>query len=583
MKQTDIDGELRRRAAFHLAQTHLRVEYYRIRRSLAYPLPVRGFHVADLPLRGIPSRDYPWSIWLAWALEERIGALGHAATTGDAAAEAAVRRDLEALAAWPFFRQLGKPDLALGHCLRTLCTPWPWLHGDLRQRITDACARAVDDMLPLSDELHGRLTSSADLLAGSEPHHLLHNIPIIGTVGAALAARAIGHPALATLDRRLGILFAALFGARALGIGEAVAYDGYVLDFAVDWLAALPAEARAPFLDHPCLGEYFAQSCLLAAPGDAMAVPEIGDVEPERMPFHLSAQAKLQNLRWDGVRAWHLARCPLARLRSDALVALRAMPAGDERPPPAGAHDVHYAAVLRSGYETGDLAVAMAASSSPMGHIHLDNGSVVVGTGGRWLIADPGYQQYLGTSERSFTVGARSHNAPLINGQAQSCKRVQRPRFDDLGDGLLRMQHDLTACYPASAGVRAASRSVWLLGAGTVALCDRIAVDAWRSLAYHWHGHAEAAWWLADGVAQLHLVDPTASVHISSPNVHLGEAMLDRLPGSRGQLTLSVPVPMAELPADGTACIWWFFSLGGPAAVHVAGATAQVGRWRLNC
>lgn len=564
-------AELRNRAGRFLAQSRLRVEYYRIRRSLSYPLPVRSFHVAALPLRGFPSADYPWSIWLAWALEERIHTLGHAAdATGDPAMRQAVARDLRALAGWPAFRQLGKPDLCLGHCMRTLWTAWrawPWLGEELRRDLAAAFARAVADVLPLSTALHGGLRSSAEVLDRPEPHALLHNIPIIGTVGAAVAARAIGHPAGAEFDRRLAILFAALLDGRRLGIHEAVAYDGYVLDFMADWLAALPEAERLPFLAHPRLGDFLAQSRLLAAPGDATAVCEIGDVEPERMPFHLSAQAKLQALRWDAERAGWLARLPPAALRSDALAVLRALaPAAGLPATSRGAHDVDYAAVLRSGDEAGDLAVAMAASASPMGHIHHDNGSVVIGSGGRWLLTDPGYQQYLGTRERDFTIGPRAHNAPLIDGHQQSAKRVERPRLDAPAAGIWRMRLDLTACYPAAAGARRIERCVWLLDRTAVVVCDSLDLQRAGGLAYHWHGHAAAAWWIADGGASL-CCDELPPLRLSSPQVRLDEAMLDRLPGSRGQLTLSVPL---AVPAGRTR-IWWLFAAGEVGTLDASG------------
>jgi hypothetical protein len=544
--------ELGRRAASHLADGRLRVDYYRIRRSLSYPLPVRSLHVASLPLRGIAGADYPWSIWLAWALEERLHALGQ----GEAAeTRQAAICDLQALAAWPTFRQYDKPDLCLGHCLRTLATAWnswSWLDTDTRQAIAASFARAIDDVLPLSDSLHGRLLSVADVFAQPRPHELLHNIPIIGTVGAALAARAIDHPARDVLDRRLAVLFGALLDGRALGIHEAAAYDGYVLDFMADWLAVLPEAQRTPLLQHPRLPDLLDQSCLLAAPGAAAALCEIGDVEPERMPFHLSAQIKLQALCPDERRAWWLQRLPLPLLRSEALAALRRLPESAGCGPGPGAFDAHYAAVLRSGDEAGDVAVAMAASSSPMGHIHHDNGSVTLASGGRWLIVDPGYQQYLSTRERDFTIGPRAHNAPLIDGQEQTAKLGQRPRLDDLGGGLLRLRHDLTACYAPAAGARSAVRSVWLAGRSAVVVHDRVLRERRGTLAWHWHGHPEAAWWIEDGVATLSCPGQRP-LRISSPQVRLHEGMLDRLPGSRGQLTLSVELTGAEEA-------WWLFA-----------------------
>lgn len=66
-----------------------------------------------------------------------------------------------------------------------------------------------------------------------------------------------------------------------------------------------------------------------------------------------------------------------------------------ECPSPSVLND---AVVLRSGMTADDVAVAMGQGSSPMGHIHQDNGRLVIGTRGRWWLDDPGYQQYLQTS-----------------------------------------------------------------------------------------------------------------------------------------------------------------------------------------
>ena len=583
MNRSAIDSELRRRTDYHLAQSRLRVDYYRIRRCLSYPLPVTSFHCAELPLRTFPSRDYPWSIWLSWALEERLLVLGHAAAAGDTAARAMAQRDIEALTRWPRYRQLAKPDLCLGHCLRllyTAWTTWSWMDVALRHRIATACARAIDDMLPFSNALHGHLASSEDVLHRPDPHALLHNIPIIGTIGAALAARAVNHPSLAVLDRRVGFLIGAVLNARNLGISEALAYDGYVLDFAADWLAALPESARAPFLNHPRMPEFFAQSCWLSAPGDPTAVAEIGDVEPGHMPFHVSAQAKLQALHWDATRAWYLDQCQPEALRSDALIVLRssAESTSSLRAPTIRTIDVQYAAVLRSGFAPHDLAVAMAASSSPMGHIHEDNGSVVIGTRGRWLIADPGYQQYLDTSERVFTVGPQAHNIPVVNGLSQTQKRVARPQIDELGGGVSRMRLDVTSCYPAETGIRNLTRTTWLLGHTAVVVCDRIDLSHYKSLIYHWHGHPDAGWWIANGGAELHFdAEPDAPLFIQSSNVAITESMVDRLPGSRGQLTMTVPIATPDTSRTEPLYIWWCFGIGAPVSAEIDGARATIG------
>ena len=93
----------------------------------------------------------------------------------------------------------------------------------------------------------------------------------------------------------------------------------------------------------------------------------------------------------------------------------------------AGAIDSQYSVVLRSGWGGDDLAVAMSASSSPMGHLHRDNGSIVIGTKGCWIIDDAGYQQYQNNHEREFTVGPVAHNCPVSERRDAERSRRRTP------------------------------------------------------------------------------------------------------------------------------------------------------------
>ncbi|MCW8129844.1 MAG: heparinase II/III family protein [Planctomycetota bacterium] len=592
-----IEAELKRRAAWHLKQTHLLVDYYRVRRRLAYPLPVRAIHISEMKVRRDYSRDYPWPTWMTWALEERVAALcASAKLFDDAPAAEAAARDLEALAGWPTYRQYEKPDLSLGHAGRTLHHGFLWAKDRderLRGKIREAFARIVEDTLPFSDKLHGSFKRPEDILTCEKPAAALHNIPIIGSVGAALAAMALGdsHRAAAeTLNERLFALLGALLEMRAQGFTEGVAYDGYVLDFAADWLGALPEDRRAPILDHPRLNELFEQSYRLSAPGSAVDVAELSDVEAVEMPFHLSAQAKLQWMRLDPVRAWHLQRCDPARLRSEALLVLwgigtvartaqepdfqRAMRA---EAPPAGALDAHYALVLRSGWDANDVAVTIAASNSSMGHMHCDAGSLLIGTRGRWLVTDPGYQQYMNTREREYTLGAKAHNAPVINEKAQDRKGVKRLALEET-NGVLRAELDLTACYPPELKLGSVDRAVWLVDKRIVIVGDRIRGEDVQSIDYYWHGHREAAWWVHERWARVyHPEAPDATVWIASPQARIQEAGVDRLPGSRGQMTLSAPAdPSAKV-------IWWIFGIGAkPPEPKAEGTRLRLGDWLFD-
>lgn len=552
-----IETELRRRAQAFMQQPRLVVDYYRIGRKLAYPLPVSSLSIPDVPVPGLPN--YPWATWMLWTLEERIVSLGWTAEWfQDREARQAAIADLAALAQWPEFRQYDMPDLSSGHAGRilwTAATRWTWVGEELRRKLREACRRHVESVLPKSDAKHAFVRTKDDILRASNPSALLHNIPLIGTVGAALTACAGEHRAAALLSARVEALFGAVLDLRAKGFTEAVAYDGYVLDFVSDWLSTLSEQQRSTILDHPNVIHYLEQSYRLGAPGAFQQVAELSDVEPREMPFHLSAQAKLLRWRGDPVRAWLLTRCGLDWLRSDALAALHEVNNTPPAKAPApGAIDAHYAAVLRSGWEADDLAVAVACSNSPMGHIHCDNGTLVIGTRGRWLIADPGYQQYAKGDEREFTVGPTAHNAPLVNGAAQTQKSPRRLALENVGAGVYHAAIDLTACYPKAASLKTLARHVWLAGKSLVVVADQIEAAPPAQLTYHWHAHPACAWWIDANGAMITL--DGVQLWLTCPQAKISGANLQRLPGSRGQLslicTLASPAPV----------VWWAFALG---------------------
>lgn len=548
-----VEAELRRRADGFKPQRRLVVDYYRIGRKLAYPLPRTSLEVPDVLVPGIPS--YPWSTWLSWALEERILALGWAAEWfQEDGLRAAAAADLTALTAWPHYGK-SLDSAHLGRILWTAVTRWKWVADELRRKLREACRRHVEARRPAADRLPNTALSKEDLLRRKTPHAGLHNIGLINTVGDALLAVAAQHPAAPALDAQLTALFGAVLELRATGFSEGVAYDGYVLDFIADWLSTLPATDRSRILEHPSLEHFLDQSSMLSAPGAAEQVAEIGDVEPREMPFHLSAQAKLLSLCGGAPRVWHLARCRLDWFRADGLAALRSAQGElSGQAPPAGALDAHYATVLRTGWEQDDLAVAVSCTNSPMGHLPSDNGTLVLGTRGKWLIADPGYQQYAKGDEREFTVGPAAHNAPLVNGTAQNQKQPRRLVLEEIGTRLWRVAIDLTACYPPAASLTQLVRHVWLSDKNLVVVADQMAGKSPLQATYHWHGHAGCAWWIEANWALL-AVDGVP-LWLASPQAPLSGANLHRLPGSRGQLSLVCPL------ANAGPVVWWVFVLG---------------------
>jgi hypothetical protein len=562
-----VGAEIRRRADHYVGQRYLVVDYYRIRRKLAFPLPVRDLSVRDLVVPGIGS-EYPWATWMTWELEERVNALGYCAEWfNDKRASALATRDLEALAAWPAYRQYDQPDLSSGHSGRLLWTAyakWSWPAAGTREKIRAACDRHAEDVLPYSRMHYGQVTRAQDILALPAPHSKLANIPLIGTIGAALTANVAGHPAGPELNRLVAAVYLAILELRSKGYTEAVGYDGYVLDFLADWLETLPAADRTPILDHPNFRQLLEQSYMLGAPGAPAEVAQLSDVEAREMSFHFSGQAKVAAMQPDPVRWWFLASWPLSWMRANALGAIAGLP---DKPrmtdPPAGALDAHYAAVLRSGWQRDDLAVIASCHNSPTGHLQVDNGTLVIGHRGRWILSDPGYQQYAAGAERVFTVGPAAHNYPVINGVNQTVKAAQRPTLDTVGPGLFRARLDLTACYPASAGLKSVVRMVWLAGRNFVVVADDISGEHVSSVGYSWHGHPDAAWYTRENWVLLHV--PDADLWFHSPHAAITDRNIEREEGSRGQLIAAAQVNPAP------RVIWWVFALGdNPPAVRLS-------------
>lgn len=555
LSRSGIEAEIRRRAEQHLAQRYLVVDYYRIRRKLAYALPVASLSLPAVPVPSIA--EYPWATWMTWALEERVNALGWAAEWfRDGRFAAAAARDLEALAGWPKYCQYRQPDLSSGHAGRllwTAYTKWRWPDASLRRKIREACARHAAEVSPLVDSYYGPLKSRQDFLVQPAPHAKLVNIPLIGTLAAALTAGVAERRDVESLNGRGAAVMGAILELREKGLTEAVAYDGYILDFAADWLESLRQGQRKPVLDHPRFRDYLDECYMLAAPGAMEEVANLSDVEPREMPFHYSAQAKLARLQPDPVRSWYLSRWRLSWIRANALGALG--PVADTlrgTAPEAGALNARYAAVLRTGWEETDLAVAMSCSTSPMGHLQNDNGTLMIGTRGRWIISDPGYQQYMRDSERDYTIGTAAHNHPVINGFAQNSKQGRLLVLGREAPDLLRARVELTACYPRETGIRSVTRDVWMIGREGVVVADQIRGEV-KAISYHWHGHPDAAWWHREGWYLLHL--PETDLWFTSPQARLGQESIQRLPGSRGQLT-------AVVEADPTQpVIWWAFAI----------------------
>lgn len=566
MNSAAIDLEIQRRAAHQVARSHLVVDYYRIRRKVVYELPLTERPDVSAPLAD--QNEYPWEIWLLWEIEERIGALGWAAELcNDSTARLIAERELAGLANWATFVPPQWHGLTVGHYLRLLCTArdsWSWISADLRAAIDrclqNAVAAAADWFLKTFGPLVHPDTDPASLAKGKDAFQLVHNIKVIALLGFATAANTIGSSQANYLNGCMRVILRLLFLLRDNGLSEAVAYDGYLLDFIAFWMQTLPPDERDALLRDPHWPGFLDESLYLSAPGSVVTVAELSDVEPVQMPFHVTAQARLQRWIPEPRRVWYLQHCPVERLRVDGLICIRQL--ADDLPastPPSGALDALYARVLRSGYESDDVAVAVATSTSQHGHIHNDYGSICIGTQGHFILTDPGYQQYNESSERVFTMGARAHNAPLVNAQPMT-QKAGRVLKTEAGSGIWHLSLDLTACYSHVAAADRVLRDIWLIGKKAVVVADRVAGARVQSLDYHWHGHPDAAWSAmtiaaSNEPAALVYLHPTL-MWITSPSVlAITPHHIHRQSGSRGHLTLSVNLQRVPNAA------WWIFSL----------------------
>lgn len=557
---TSLKQEMQRRAQHHLTQKYLIADGYRIRRRLAFPWPLKRLEIPEVLVPGIP--DYPWSVWLCWALEERIDSLGGAAHWfSNQAAQDAVNSDLWHLAQWPQYRQFDYLDLSLGHFARILAIArrqWHWLSPQVQDAIDLALHRIVANSGHLVEKHIGVYSSPEHLLAITGPHTVLHNIRLIGAIGATLAANAVNAPAKDSLNVYLTNAMETLLALREQGFTEGTAYDGYVLDFVMDWLGFLPREQQSFLLQHPQFKCFLEQSLWQSAPGDVTNVAELGDVEATRMTFHISAQAKAYPLQPLPERAWYLSQCRHNRLRAGALLTLYSL-AGQlpakTSDPESRATLAHYTVTLRSGWDNEDLAAVMTASTSPMGHVHSNNGTLAIGTQGQWFIGTPGNQQYIPNSERKFTLGVSSRNTPAINGQAQILK-LPKVTALETQHAKQSVEIDLTACYSPELNLQTVQRRVQLFENRLIVVDDTIAGEQFNDIDYYWHGHPDAAWWVESDWARIHLAGKT--LWLSSPQIRLNGKQLQRLRGSRGQLALVAKAPLSSSPAQ---TIRWYFLL----------------------
>lgn len=537
-------AEIRRRAAEEVSRKFLPVPYYRIRQNLAFSLPVTQFPSHCSWVRDIP--EYPYAIWVLWTLEERLSALGWAAEkNNDQAAQACAIRDLRAFCQWQAYRHLHLPDLCLAHSARILSMGlgWKWVSRPLATQLRSTLRRLVDDGLAALPPLKAR--TIADFFAEGAS---LANIPVIGLLGLSRAASLIKHPEAESLSARAQLTATAWLENGLQGQVEGVSYDGYTADFLLDWIASHPLDTT--LRDHPRMEEIYQEIVSLGAPKAVQNSAPLGDVEPMEMRFAFSFLIKWQSARGEPVKG--LPTDPWSFVRGEALPLLAQSAIASRAPKVARLTDAAYALVLNASSPAMRCAIAW--HRSRMGHMQLDSGSLVLSLGDDWIISDPGYQQYLRTKEREFSVGPSAHNQPLINGLHPDKKLTSRTYAVQEEPEAISLLLDLTPTYPEAAELTQVHRQV-CLQQGAVTVMDRIAGAAITDVTYHWHGHPEAFWEIRDHTAHLWLHD--RCLRISCQKNAIASTELVRLSGSRGHLTLQKSLHFAK-PRRQVEIVWEF-------------------------
>ena len=552
----DLAQVLRDRAVCELSRREMLINYYRIGHRLAFALPVdRRPAVSEMPV-GISTLTYPWLIWLVWALEERWRIL-HAAWRLQAnhTAGALLQRELAALEGWDHFHEMhNEVGLVTGHIASVLTlaltdeTGWDQACLASAHRVADALLDR--DVTPWF----------AQKWPEGEPltPQRLHNIPVIALVCTAQLARERGHRLSAALDKQAIAVLRCWAGYRT-GSGhhtEGTSYDGYLMDSLTGWLATLSQRTE---LLAECAAAFRSQADQwigLTLPGRLDLHAPLGDTEPE-MPFWISALQRLAHWYDRPDARWLIARIPLARLPAATVCERLAM--HQETPPstavPSTAlRDLTNAVAYRTGWTSRDFTAMLSAPRAPLHHLHHDGGHLVLGWQARFWITDPGYQQYRPGEERTYTLDATAHNAPVINGTAQTESGIQVLTVAADPQGRPHASLDLSRCHAGLPAESMVLRELWIGKSDQpfIVLRDRfkgLASDT--EIQNHWLGGAHLAWAFVSGWARLS--DGVNSLWLGTPGDAFEPSRLVRHPGSRGPLTLG----HTSILADGAGTRWW--------------------------
>ncbi len=572
------------RARRELLSPGLYVDYYRIRRNYFFPFPLERIpEPFDYQVDGV--KHYPWNTWWAWALEERIHALMYAYQIEPAsdflhAAEKNLQEIATLLHPEPTEIQRRYSHLCYSHIARLFTqAKLEWkniLSADTQSQLEKAVPLLLHH---LSDELTGYV-NAVENPDSPASERLQFNIPLITLTSMAALANVYQHPLASELSAATHFFTTRWSDAIMEGFLEGICYEGYVRYFSEIFFASEKTPRPALTSDEA----FRMRTHFLGTPNDPSDVALIGDVEPNEMPFYLTAFLRQSSVQKNSLYPWK--QVPSHRLRTETLHLLISHFSCTESSGFAAHTDYTPTSPLDLGYAirlspppSHPWVTLIARHASPAGHLPPDLGQVTVANASDWIIADPGYQQYIPNSERIFSFGKFAHNTPVIHDHYIAAK----PTLPELSQTFTQTNStpsfqsltlDLTSAYPASSSpdnttpseILNVTRQIFQPDFAATIIIDSIKLSRPLPIDFYWHSSPPVFWHqIPDASCPTCLLSSAEpekpdvirfSAHASLAPSHY---QVTRLKGSRGQLTFHL-----QFHAESLRVLWYIAPTTSP-------------------
>ena len=438
-KVEDYSAELKKRLDIEKNRTEIVVNYYRIRKKYVFSLPVENGWDKELPVVVENINPYPYAIWLMWTLRERWDTLysGYVLYNDE---ESRSLLESEILKAFSWDKYAIGRNAYLGTAHFAMCVSRYYLNNVFSSSSKEQIKQLSKEFL--DNHFMGWLKEYEQVDKNNKVA-LLHNIQVILVFSGLALARCICY------EHREEILCVAKKIANAYKgsrngdepFTEMAAYDAFTLDVITEYLSMFSKKEYVDLYSEE-LEDVLNSLTDAMVPGRCDILAPIGDVE-EEMQFHSYVVYRLS--KWLNKKSSMALFKEIHPSRLPSLMLMEAIKECSEKTiikPGALTRKNAGTLVMRTGYSKEDVLVCLSVAKWNEGHVHFDSGSFIFAHRGEIPVTDPGYQQYINGEERIFTVGKYSHNAPIINGNAQSKRLAEIIEFEDN-----HVKLDLSSCY----------------------------------------------------------------------------------------------------------------------------------------